>query len=121
MQANGDLTNGSTSITNAAAGSTGTTVVAGTEMYGATLAAGSITGSSGTVALTSAYTSAGSNAIAFNSLTAANILTATRTNSPAVSGDTTNTSLVTHRLAIDNNTGNGYYTQTITYRVTPAF
>jgi hypothetical protein len=121
MLADGDLTNGSSSITNAVAGPTGTTVVAGTERYGATITPGSITGLGGTVSLTPAYTSAGSNAVAYSNLVSANILTANAPNFPAVTADTTNTTLVTHRLGIGNSTGSGYYTQNITYRVTPAF
>lgn len=121
MLADGNLTNGSSSIINAVAGPTGTTVTAGNERYGATIAAGSITGLGGTVTLTSPYTSTGSNAIAYNNLISANILTANAPNSPAASADTTNTTLITHRLGVSNSTGSGYYTQNITYRVTPAF
>jgi len=120
MLVDGNLTNGTSSITNASAGPTGTAVVAGTEMYGATVAGGAINGLGGTVALTSPFTSVGSNVVAYSNLVSANILTANRPNFPAAT-DLVNTSLITHRLAINNNTGSGYYNQNVTYRVTPAF
>jgi hypothetical protein len=120
MLVDGNLTNGSTSITNASAGPTGTTVVAGTEMYGATVAGGAINGLGGTVTLTAPYTSVGANVVAYSNLVSANILSANRPNFPAAT-DLVNTSLITHRLGISNNTGSGYYDQNVTYRVTPAF
>lgn len=121
MQANGNLTNGVYSIANASAGPTGSTITAGTELYGVKVDAGSITGT-GTISTLSSYTSSVSNSVYYASTTAANIIQSTGPNStPAAGGDTTNTSLITHRLAISDNTPVGNYTQRITYKVTPTF
>jgi hypothetical protein len=121
ISADGGLTNGTSTVTNAAAGPTGTNLTAGIEAYGATVNAGSITGSAGTISLASSYQNGGSNATAYNNTSPAVLLTANKPNSPSGSGDTTNTSLITHKLAISNNTSAGYYTQRVTYTVTPSF
>lgn len=121
METDGDLTNGVYSITNAAAGPTGSAISAGTELYGVNIDAGSIT-STGSIATLPAFTAGGSNVVEYSSATPVNIIQATGPNSsPVGGGDTVNTSLVTHRLAIDDNTPVGSYTQRITYKVTPTF
>jgi hypothetical protein len=117
----GALTDGTNNITDAAAGSAGTAIAAGTESYGVNITSGSITGSGGSMTLANAYSTIAANVIKFNTASNTTILTANKPNSPAASGDTTNTSLVTHKLAISSNTGAGNYTQNITYFVSPAF
>jgi hypothetical protein len=121
--ADGDLTDGTNPIVNAAVGTGGTggtAITAGTESYGVTIGTGSITGG-GTISLASAYNAGATNAVKYNNTTAAVVLTATKPNSPATSGDVTNTSLVTHKIAISGNTEAGSYTQKITYTVSPSF
>lgn len=119
MQANGELTNGSYNMENAVAGPTGTNIVAGTERYGATISAGSVTSVGGTATVGSIFS--GSNSVLYNYSTPQSLYVVNKPNNPAASGDTTNTALVTHRLAISSNTGAGSYTQKITYTVTPSF
>jgi hypothetical protein len=121
MEADGDLTNGVYSMTNAAAGPTGSTITGGNELYGVLIDPGSIT-SSGTITTTPAYTTSATNVVNYTSTTPVNIIQSTGPNSSPLSGsDTVNTSLVTHKLAIDDNTPVGEYTQRITYKVTPTF
>ena len=119
--ASGDLTNGTYSMTNAAAGPTGTTPTAGTESYGVFITPGTITGSGGTISAVAPYATTAGKIVNYSQTTAATILTATKPNFPSASGDTTRTSLITHSLAIQNSTPAGYYTQTITYKVAPSF
>jgi hypothetical protein len=123
MQANGNLTNGAYSMTNAVAGPTGSAISASSalELYGVRIVAGGITGS-GTISTLPAYTSGVNNVVNYSSTTAANIVQSTGPNAtPAAGGDTTNTTLVTHRLTVSESTPIGTYTQRITYRVTPTF
>jgi len=117
----GALTDGSYSMTDAAVGATGTAIAAGTETYGVNITAGSITGSGGTMTLATAFSTGASNVVKYNTASNTTILTANKPNNPAASGDTTNTSLVTHKLAISTNTNAGNFTQSVTYFVSPSF
>lgn len=124
MQASGNLSDGSNAMNNAAVGTGGTggtNIVAGTENYGVRITPGSITGPSGTVTVAAAFNAGATNSVQYNNNTPTVILTATKPNSPGATGDTTNTSLITHNLGIDTNTESGSYTQTITYTVAPSF
>jgi hypothetical protein len=116
----GALTDGSYNVVDAAVGATGTTPAAGTEIYGVNITAGSVTGAGGTMTLSTAFSTSVGNIIKYNPGSNTTILTANKPNSPA-STDTTNTSLVTHKLAIGANTPAGNYTQSVTYFVSPAF
>jgi hypothetical protein len=115
----GDFTNGSHNATNATAGATGTDIVAGTETYGAILDEGAVTSGSG-ITVATAY-DAGANEVEYVNTTAANLLTAAGPNNPAVSADTTNTSLITHRFGVSDVTPAGLYLQEVTYTVSPSF
>lgn len=117
----GALTDGTYNITDAAVVAAGTTPVAGTEHYGVNITPGAITGSGGTMTLATAFGTSAGNIVRYNTGTNTTILTANKPNSPAASGDTTNTSLVTHRLAINPSTPAGNYTQSVTYFVSPSF
>lgn len=124
MQADGNLSNGSHNITNAAAGaggSGGTLISAGTERYGVVINPGSITATGGTITVASLFDAGGTNSVLYNYTTPQVILTANKPNAPAPSADTTNTSLITHNLGIEGSTPSGFYTQRITYTVAPAF
>lgn len=116
----GPLTDGTYNVADAVAGSTGSTPAAGTELYGVNITPGSITGAGGTMTLASAFQASVGNIIRYNPGSQTVILTANKPNSPTAT-DTTNTSLVTHRLAIGTNTPAGNYTQTVTYFVSPSF
>lgn len=91
-----------------------TTVTAGTEDYGIAVTGGSVTG--GTMTESGNFNDddtpipTGSTAI----------LSSDGANNPG-STDTTNTSLITHRAAVDGDTGTGNYSQIVTYRVTASF
>jgi len=115
----GDFDNGSHNAVNAAPGAAGTAITAGTETYGAIIDEGVVTSASG-VTVAAAY-DAGTNEVAYNNTTPANLLTAAGPNSPLATGDTTNTSLVTHRFGIADETPSGRYLQEVTYTVSPSF
>jgi hypothetical protein len=117
----GALTDGTYNMTDSIAGPTGTAAVAGTELYGVDVTPGSITGAGGSITLVSAYNSTGANLIKWNPGSTVNLYTANKPNSPAASADTTNTSLISHSLAISPNTPAGNFTQSVTYFVSPAF
>lgn len=110
----GDFTNGSYNFLNAAP----TAITAGSERYGAVITAGAVT--NGSVVLAGPY-SAGASSVSYVNTVAATLLTVTGQNNPGTSGDTTNTSLVTHNAAIGSTTAAGLYTQTVTYTVLPTF
>jgi len=110
----GNFTNGSYNFANAAP----TLITAGTETYGAVITPGAVT--NGSVVLAGPY-SAGANSVNYTNTIAATLLTITGQNNPGATGDTTNTSLVTHNAAISNTTASGLYTQTVTYTVLPTF
>ncbi|MBC7472321.1 MAG: hypothetical protein H7196_03635 [candidate division SR1 bacterium] len=114
----GNFTNGTDNFANAAVGTAGTAQVAGTELYGAKITPGSVTGSGGTVTNATVYS--GTNNVSYVNTTAATLLTATKPNSPAAT-DLTNTTLIRHEAAISANTSAGLYTQTVTYTVAPSF
>jgi hypothetical protein len=118
VSTSGNFTNGSTSLANATAGSTGSSFTAGTELYGAFIDEGSST--KGTVTLDSAY-STSLDGVSYVNNTEAELYSVSRGNNPSSSGDTTNTALVTHKAAIASDTDAGYYTQDVTYTVVASF
>ncbi len=118
VNTSGDLTNGSDNFANAAPGAAGTAQAAGTELYGAIITGGAVTGAGGTVTVATPYS--GANNVNYVNTTAAALLTANKPNAPAAT-DTTNTTLVRHEAAISANTAAGLYTQTVTYTIAPSF
>jgi hypothetical protein len=123
VSSSGNLTNGTTSFTNAATGSNGsggTNIVAATETYGVNVTKGSTTSGAATT-LAAVYNAGNTNSVSYVNTSAATLLSSAGTNAPATSGDTANTALVTHNAAISSNTGAGEYTQTVTYTVAPSF
>lgn len=124
MISSGNLTNGTDNMNNAAVGSSGTggtNISAGTENYGVVVSPGSVTRSGGTVSLGSIFNAGATNSVLYNYTSNQALLTANKPNNPATSGDTTNTSLVTHNLGITTDTPTGSYQQTVTYTVSPSF
>jgi hypothetical protein len=122
VQTSGNFTNGTKNFTNAAAGSAGTLIAAGTEMYGVKASAGSITAPTpATMTLATPYSTSATNVVSYVNTAPALLATATGPNAPLVSADATNTMLIEHKAAINANTGAGLYTQTATYTVTAAF
>lgn len=117
----GALTDGTYLMTDAAAGAAGTAIAAGTETYGVNITPGSITAPGGTMTLATPYSTGASNVVRYNTGSNTTILTANKPNSPAATAETTNTSLVTHKLAISTNTNSGNFTQSVTYFVSPSF
>lgn len=93
----------------------GGTVTAGTEGYGVEVTAGSLT-SGGTISETAPFNAPDNDLAAV----AEEVLSADSTNAPA-STDTTNTSLVTHKAAMDAGTATGNYSQVVTYTVAAQF
>jgi hypothetical protein len=119
----GNLTNGTTSFPNAAAGTAGTggtTQAAGTELYGAKINKGSVTTAGGTTTLASVYDAGTSSDVLYNNTATADLVTADKPNNPSAT-DTTNTTLVTHEASIAASTAAGIYTQRVIYTVTPSF
>ena len=122
MVTDGGLSNGTYTMNDADQGPTGNTISAGNELYGVQVDPGSITGTSGSITASTPFTNTnGSNMVRFNEANETVLLVADRSNAPGVSGDTTNTSLVTHFLTTANDTPAGFYTQNITYKVAPSF
>ena len=121
VQTSGEFTNGTYNFTNAAVGATGSTIVAGTELYGVNANAGAITSGVSGITLATPYGTSAGNVIRYNNTTAAVLATATGPNAPTTSGDTTNTILVSHRAAINANTRAGVYNQKVTYTVVASF
>ena len=117
VSTSGNFTNGVHDFANAG-GSPSTNVAAGTERYGVLVSPGRVT--KGSLALASAF-SAGGNYVGFANVLPATLLTVTGQNNPAVSGDLTNTTLISHRAGISSNTQSGVYQQTVTYTVLPTF
>lgn len=118
-------------IANGASNSTGSSVVTGTEVYGAavklgsvTAAGGSVQGGNGTTNTFANYTgtfTAGTNNVSdYTYTTATPLLKSTKGNSPAAT-DLANTSEVTHAMGINSNTEVGAYEHNITYTVVPSF
>lgn len=97
--------------------SAGVSITSGTERYGVNVAAGSATGGS-TPTLAGVFATPDS-PLPISSPT--NLYTVAGINSPAASGDTTNTALVTHKAAIAGKTYTGNYTQLVTYTVAANF
>ena len=125
VQTSGDLANGANTISNAnvGAGGTGGTDISnlntGTEKYGAVITTGSITGT-GTITRSNAFNAGATNAVNYSNASNQNLITSTGKNFPT-NPDLTNTSLITHKLNISNDTVAGDYTQTITYTVIANF
>ncbi|MEI6728743.1 MAG: LamG domain-containing protein, partial [bacterium] len=120
VRTSGSLTDGTTNISDALAGPTGSDISAatlGVENYGVNITKGSATG--GTTTLSAAF-SAGTNEVLFTPLSATSLISSNGPNSPAAT-DLTNTSLITHQLNISNATKAGNYSQTITYTVLATF
>jgi hypothetical protein len=119
-QSGSAFTNGSYSLPDAAA-TTGTTMAANTENYGAVLAAGSVTGAGGSTSRGAVFGSNASLAYKITDTSATTLYTSNKQNAPATSGDTTNTALVTHQAAINSGTPAGVYSHTVTYTVSASF
>jgi hypothetical protein len=117
----GDFTNGSKSFVNAAAGTAGTAIVAGTEMYGVNATGGAISSNPTGITLANPYSTTASNVVNYVNTAPALLATSTGSNAPLATADTTNTVLIKHKAAINANTGAGLYTQTATYTVTALF
>jgi hypothetical protein len=120
VKTSGNLTDGTSNISNALAGPTGTDIsgaTLGTENYGVNIVKGSATG--GTTTLSAAF-SAGTNEVLFTPVSATSLIASNGPNLPAAT-DLTNTSLITHQLNISNATKAGNYSQTITYTVLATF
>lgn len=115
-QANGGFTNGSHTMNNAS--TSGENVTAGTEDYGIVLTAGSATG--GTVTRGTNFTGTATDTFYFAATTSTVVYSSNGPNAPAAT-DTANTALITHEVAIQADTPAGFYTQTVTYTVTPQF
>ena len=119
----GNFTNGTANFTNAAVGTGGTggtAQAAGTELYGAKITKGSITGAGGTTTLAAVYDAGATNNVSYVAAGPAVLLTANKPNSPGAT-DLTNTTLVRHEAAISGSTSAGLYTQTVTYTIAPSF
>ena len=114
----GNLTNGTSNFANAAVGTAGTAQVAGTELYGAKVTPGAITGAAGTVFVPPVYNS--TNDVTYVNTTVATLLTANKPNNPAAT-DLVNTTLIRHEASINGSTSAGLYTQTVTYTIAPSF
>lgn len=121
VSTSGSLSAGSNTFTDAAAGTAGSAITAGTPMYGAYITAGSLTSGASATLATAYNVSNPANVAAYNTTSAQLLLTAAGVNAPAASADTTNTTLVTHRAAIGSGTAAGIYTQTVTYTVSANF
>jgi hypothetical protein len=119
------LSNGTYNTSNAVAGSGGSggtdisSSNVGTEKYGVVISPGSITGS-GSISRTTAFNATSNSVLFAYPTTATAMLQSTGINSP-ISTDTTNTSLVTHKLNISKTTPPGNYTQKVTYTVSSTF
>lgn len=94
-----------------------TVVTAGTEGYGIAFDGGSVT-SGATVTEVPDFDDDDTPLV---NTSPVDLLTVNGTNNPAASGDTTNTSLVTHRAAADADTQTGEYHQFVTYYVVANF
>jgi hypothetical protein len=112
IRSDGDLRDGSNTIANV---TNGTAVTAGTPSYGISLDGGDAT--AGTIN-EAVFFSADDSPIGAG--TNNQLLSSSGLNAPAAV-DTTNTTLVTHRAAIDVNVPTGNYQHTVTYTVTPSF
>lgn len=116
----GDFSAGLDNITNAAVGNGGvggTGIVAGTEMYGVVVSAGSCT--NGSITLASSF-NAGTNVVKFNHTNYQTVVSCTGSNVP-LSTDLANTILVDHKLAISGSTPAGNYAQSIIWTVSPNY
>ena len=119
VNTSGNMSNGTANFANAAVGTAGTAQVAGTELYGAKITKGTITGIAGTTTLATVY-GAGSNNVNYVNTTISTLLTASKPNNPAIT-DLVNTTLVRHEAAISGSTSAGLYAQTVIYTVAPSF
>lgn len=115
------LTNGTANFTDSAIGGSGSTIVAGTEMYGVVLTPGSATSGG---AVTRSATKFGSVGGASYRITEAagpyTVYTSASFNAPSGT-DTTNTALMNHQAAISGSTPTGSYSHIVTYTVAATF
>ena len=122
-KSNTAFTDGTYTMTDAAA-TTGTTIAAGTETYGAKLDAGKTTPSGASNTRSAVFGGSQGNgdtkAYQITSTSVQTLYTSASPNNPAGS-DTTNTALVTHQVAISATTGSGAYSHTVTYTVSAIF
>ena len=115
-----NLTNGSYTITNAAAGSNGSSPAsAGTEQYGVILTAGSAT--VGTISRGTDFLTTTTNAYQITKTSGPNTMISSNGPNAPSGTDTTNTSLVQHRATIDSATRTGNYNHTVSYTVSASF
>ena len=124
MQASGGLTNGSDILTNSApgfGGTGGTNIVPGSESYGVVVTPGNSTSSGGSILAANLFDAGLVNSVRYDYNVPTLLLTANKPNNPAAFGATTNTTLITHNLAITPGSPSGNFTQTITYTVAPSF
>lgn len=124
MQASGGLTNGSDILTNAApgfGGTGGTNILPGSESYGVVVTPGNLTTSGGNAFAANLFDAGLVNSVRYDYNVSTLLLTANKPNNPAAFGATTNTTLITHNLAITPGSPSGNFTQTITYTVSPSF
>lgn len=120
----GNLTNGSYPITNAAAGSNGSAIgsyPAGTELYGIVLAEGKATHNNADINRGTDFSTTTSNVYQITKTTGPiPVVSSTSFNAPSAT-DTVNTSLVTHRAVIDADVRTGNYSHIVTYTVSGTF
>ena len=115
-----NLTNGSYSMTNAAAGSNGSSPAsAGTEQYGIILTAGSAT--VGSVSRGTDFSATTTNVYQITKTSGPNSMISSNGPNAPSGTDTTNTSLVQHRVTIDGATRPGSYAHTLSYTVSASF
>jgi hypothetical protein len=117
------LSNGSYNFADSAIGSPGTTIAAGTEMYGVVLTKGAISSLAAVNRYATKFSSDGDAAKSFRITEAAGpylVLTADGYNAPSAT-DTTNTTLMTHQAAISGVTPTGSYSHIVTYTVAATF
>ena len=117
------LYNGSYNFTDSAIGSPGTTIAAGTEMYGVILTKGAISSGASVTRNSTKFSTDPDAAKSFRITEAAGpytVLTAAGYNAPGAT-DTTNTTLMTHEAAISGSTPTGSYSHIITYTVAATF
>ena len=115
-----NLTNGTYNMTNAAAGSNGSSPAsAGTEQYGVLLTAGSNT--VGTVSRGTDFLTTTTNIYQITKTSGPNTMISSNGPNAPSGTDTTNTTLVQHRATIDSATRTGNYNHTVSYTVSATF
>jgi len=115
-----NFTNGSYNMTSATAGSNGSAPAsAGTEQYGVLLTAGSAT--VGTISRGTDFLTTTTNVYQITKTSGPNTMISSNGPNAPSGTDTTNTSLVQHRVAIDSATRPGSYSHTVSYTVSASF